>query len=60
MLRRQDSSASIVMGYGMDDRGSTPNGDVFSLFHNVQTHFRAHPASYPMRGSFLGGKADVA
>jgi len=31
----------------------------FSLQHDVQTGFGAHPASYPMgtRASFLGGKA---
>jgi hypothetical protein len=59
----RDSSVGIVLGYGLDDWGSTvrfPAGaGNFSLHHRVQNGSGAHPASYPMRtrGSFLGGKA---
>jgi hypothetical protein len=59
----RDSSVGIVLGYGLDDRGSWvrfPAGaGNFSLHHRVQNGSGAHPASYPMgtRGSFSGGKA---
>jgi hypothetical protein len=58
--KSHDSSFSIALGYGLDDRGSRvrfPVGDGnFSLHHHVQNGSRAHPASYPMdtRGSFPG------
>jgi hypothetical protein len=61
-----DSSVSIALGYGLDDRGSRvrfPAGDAhFSLNHRVQNDSGAHPASYPTdtRGSFPGGKATGA
>jgi hypothetical protein len=46
------SSVSIVIGSGLDDRGSrfrfrTGAGN-FSLHHRVQNGSGAHPASYPM------------
>jgi hypothetical protein len=53
----------IVLGYGLDDRGSRvrfpAEAGNFSLHHHVQNGSGAHPASYPMgtRGSFPGGKA---
>jgi hypothetical protein len=56
-------TVGIVLGYGLDDRGSRvrfPTGaGNFSLHHRVQNGSRAHSASYPMgnRGSFPGGKA---
>jgi hypothetical protein len=58
-----DISVGIVLGYGLDDRGSRirfPTGaGNFSLHHRLQNGSGAHPASYPMgnRGSFLGVKA---
>jgi hypothetical protein len=58
----RDSSVSIALGYGLDDRGSRvrfPAGaGNFSLHHRVQNGFGAHPASYTMgtRGSFAGGR----
>jgi hypothetical protein len=58
-----DSSVGIVLGYGLDDRGSGalfPVGaENFSLSHRIQNGSGAHSASYPMgtRGSFPGGKA---
>jgi hypothetical protein len=59
----RDSSVSIALGYGLDERGSRVRfpagaGDS-SLHHGVQNGSGAHPASYPMgtRGSFPGGKA---
>jgi hypothetical protein len=58
-----DSSVVIVLGYGLDDRGSRvrfpARAGNFSLQHHVQNGSGAHPASYPMgtRGSFPGGKA---
>jgi hypothetical protein len=59
----RDSSVGIVLGYGLDDRGSTVQflvgaGNI-SLHHHVQNGSRAHPASYLMnsRGSIPGGKA---
>jgi hypothetical protein len=62
-VKSRDSSVSIGLGYGLDDRGSrvrlpTEAGN-FSLHHRVQNGSGAHPASYPMgtRGSFPGGKA---
>jgi hypothetical protein len=64
-VRSRDSSVSIALGYGLDDRASrvrfTGGGGAgyFSLHHCVQNGSGAHPASYQMgtRGSFLGGKA---
>jgi hypothetical protein len=59
----RDSSVSIALDYGLDDRGSRvrfPAGaGNFSLHHLLQNGSGAHPASYPMgtRGSFPGGKA---
>jgi hypothetical protein len=59
----RNSSVSIELGYGLDDRGSRvrfPMGaGNFSHHHRVQTGSGAHPASYPVgtRVSFLGGKA---
>jgi hypothetical protein len=59
----RDSSVGIVLGYGLDDRGSRvrfPAGaGNFYLHHRVQNGYGAHPASYPIgsRGSFPGGKA---
>jgi hypothetical protein len=56
------SSVGIVLGYRLDDRGSTirfPAGaGNFSLHHRVHSGSGAHPASYPMgtRGSFPWGK----
>jgi hypothetical protein len=60
------SSVGIVLGNGLDDRGSRvrfPAGaGNFSLHNRVQNGSGAHPASYPMgtRGSFSGGKATWA
>jgi hypothetical protein len=65
-FKSRDSSVGIVLGYGLDDRGSRvrfPAGaDNFSLHHRFQNGFGAHPASYPMgtRGSFPGGKVTGA
>jgi hypothetical protein len=46
------SSVSLVLGYGLDNRGSRvrlPAGaESFSLHHLVQKGSGAHPASYPM------------
>jgi hypothetical protein len=59
---RPDSSVGIVLGYGLDDRGSRarfPAGaGNFSLHHRFQNGSGAHPASYPMstRDSFPGVK----
>jgi hypothetical protein len=61
--KSRNSSVGIVLGYGLDDGGSTgsiPGGaGNFSLHHRVQNGSGAHPASYPMctRGFFPGGKA---
>jgi hypothetical protein len=54
------SSIDIATGYGLDGRGSIPEGaSDFSLFYSVQTGSGAHPASYPMgtRSFFPKGKA---
>jgi hypothetical protein len=57
------SSVGIVLGYGLDDRGSRvrfPAGaGNFSLSHRVQNGSGTHPASYSMgtKDSFPGGKA---
>jgi hypothetical protein len=57
-----DSSVSVTLGYGLDDRGSRVRFPArtgnFSLHHRVQNDSDAHPASYPMgtRGYFPGGK----
>jgi hypothetical protein len=59
----RDSSVGIVLGYGLDDRGSRvrflAGSGNFSLHHHIQNSSGAHPASYPMgtRVSFLGSKA---
>jgi hypothetical protein len=61
--KSRDSSVSIELGYGLDDRGSGvqfPAGaGNFSLNHRVQNGSEAHPVSYPMgtTGSFTGVKA---
>jgi hypothetical protein len=58
-----DSSVCTVLGFGLDDRGSsfrfTAEAGNFSLHHRVQNGSGAHQASYLMgtRGSFLGVKA---
>jgi hypothetical protein len=63
LLKSRDSSVGIVLGYGLDNRGSGvrfPAGaGNFSLNHRVQNGSGAHPASYPMgtRYCFPGGKA---
>jgi hypothetical protein len=63
LTQSRDSSVSIALGYGMDDRGSRvrfpARAGNFSLHHRVQNGSGAHPASYPMGtgGSFLGDKA---
>jgi hypothetical protein len=61
--KSRDSSVSIALGYGLDDRGSTvrflAGAGNFSLHHRVQNGSGDHQASYPMgtRGSFRGRKA---
>jgi hypothetical protein len=61
--RSRDSTVSIALGYGLEDRGSRlrfPAGaGNFSLHHRVHNGSGAHPASYPMsaRGCFPGGEA---
>jgi hypothetical protein len=63
MDHSRDDSVGIVLGYGLDDRGSRvrfPAGAVnFSLHHHVQKDSEAHRVSYPMvtRGSLPGSKA---
>jgi hypothetical protein len=58
----RDSSVGIVLGCGLDDRGSRvrfPAGaENFSLHHRVQNGSGTHPASDSLvtRGSFPGGK----
>jgi hypothetical protein len=58
-----DSSAGIVLGYGLDNQGSRvqflAGAGNFSLHHHVQNGSGAHPTSYTMgnKGSFPGGKA---
>jgi hypothetical protein len=57
-----DSSVSIALGYGLEDRGSRvrfpAEAGNFSLNHCVQNGSRTHPASYSMGtvGSFPGVK----
>jgi hypothetical protein len=59
----RDSSVGIVLGYGLDDRGSRvrfpARAGNFFLRHRIQNGSGAHPASYLMgtRDSFPGGKA---
>jgi hypothetical protein len=62
LLQTGDSSVGIVMGYGLDNPGSTPGSAKFSLLSSVQTNAGAHLALYPMgtRGSFHGDKAAKA
>jgi hypothetical protein len=60
-IKSHDSSVSIALGYGLDDRGSWvrfPAGAGNFFHHRVQNGSGAHPA-YPMgtRGSCSGGKA---
>jgi hypothetical protein len=56
------SSVGIVLGYGLNDRGSrvrfSAGGGNFSPHHRVQNGSGAHPASCPIgiTGSFLGSK----
>jgi hypothetical protein len=63
IMKSRDSSGSVGLGYGLDDRGSRvrvpPGAGNFSLHHRVQNGSGAHSTSYPMgtRGSFPGGKA---
>jgi hypothetical protein len=59
-----DSSVGMVLGYGLDDRGSRVRflgvgGWEFFSSPRVQNGSGAHPAFYPMgtSGSFPGGKA---
>jgi hypothetical protein len=60
VIESRDSSVGIVLGYGLDDRGSRvrfPAGSGnFSLHHRVQNGSGVHPASCPMgtRGFCLG------
>jgi hypothetical protein len=61
-VKNRDSSASILLGYGLDDRDSRvrfPAGAGNFSHHRIQNGPGAHPASYPMgtRGSFPGDKA---
>jgi hypothetical protein len=60
-VRSRDSSVNIVLGYGLDDRGSIPvtGKRFFSFLHKVQTSFGAKTPSYRMDigGSFPGEKA---
>jgi hypothetical protein len=50
--KSRDSSVSIALGYGLDDRGSRVRFPAwagnFFLHHRVQNGSGAHPASYPM------------
>jgi hypothetical protein len=61
--KSRDSSVGIVLGYGLDDRGSRVRfpgrARNFSLHHRAQNGSGAHSTSYPMgtRGSFPEGKA---
>jgi hypothetical protein len=54
----RDSSVSIALGYGLDERGSRVRFPAwagnFSLHHRVQNGSGAHPTSYSVgtRGSF--------
>jgi hypothetical protein len=64
--KSRDSSISIALGYGLDDRGSrvrfpAETGN-FSLHHRLQNGSGAHPASCAkgIRVSFPGGIAAVA
>jgi hypothetical protein len=58
----RDSSVSIALGFGLEDRGSSvrfPAGDGnFSLHHRDQNGSGAHPTSYPLgtRALSLGVK----
>jgi hypothetical protein len=62
-IEGRNSSVSIALGYGLDNRGSRVRFPArvgnFSLHHRIQNGSRAHPASYPMgtTGSFPEGKA---
>jgi hypothetical protein len=54
------SSVSIVIGYGLGERGSIPDRGRGSLLYRLlPAGSGAHPASYTMGtgGSFPGGKA---
>jgi hypothetical protein len=58
-LQNLDSSVSVALCYGLDDRGSRvrflAEAGNFSLHHRVQNGSGVHPASCPMgnRGYFL-------
>jgi hypothetical protein len=57
---RCGSSGSIVSDYGLDDRGSIPDGQrIFLLAPASRPALGPHPASCPMGtgGPFPGGKA---
>jgi hypothetical protein len=49
------SSVSNVTGYGLDNRGSIPGGELGSIcfYRHVQKGCEAHPVSYPMRSRVL-------
>jgi hypothetical protein len=56
--RSRDSSVGIIIGYGLDDRGSdfeSRKGQEFSLLHVVQAGSGVHPKG--AGGPFLGVKA---
>jgi hypothetical protein len=61
-IKSRDSSVSIALDYGLEDRSSRVlflvGAGNFSLRHRVQNGSGAHPAFYPMgtRGSFPGIK----
>jgi hypothetical protein len=52
IIKSRDSSVGIVLGYGLNDRGSRvqfPTGaGNSSLYHRIQNGSGAHPASYTM------------
>jgi hypothetical protein len=60
VTKSPDSSVGVALGYGLDDQGSRVRFQAgagnFSLHHRVQNGSGAHPASYPMGGSFPGVK----
>jgi hypothetical protein len=60
--KSRDSSVSIALGCGLDDKGSRfrfpVRAENFSLHHRVQNGSGAHPASYPMGLKLPGREAD--
>jgi hypothetical protein len=61
-MKSRDGSVSIVIGYGLDDRGSIPDRGKegkFFLRHRVQIGSGVHLTSYAtgIGGSYLRGKA---